>query len=38
LGVILAGTNLVTVLHDDHGAIERARAAIRARLPGKRSR
>lgn len=32
LGVILAGTNIVSVLHDDHGAIERARAAIRRRL------
>jgi AcrR family transcriptional regulator len=32
LGVILAGTNIVTMLHDDNGAIERARAAIRFRL------
>lgn len=32
LGVILAGTNLVAVLHDDNKAIERARSAIRARL------
>jgi AcrR family transcriptional regulator len=32
LGVILAGTNIVSVLHDDNGAIERARAAIRWRL------
>ena len=32
LGVILAGTNLVAVLHDDNEAIERARTAIRARL------
>lgn len=34
LGVILAGTNIVSVLHDDNGAIERARAAIRTRLNG----
>lgn len=32
LGVILAGTNIVTVLHDDSGAIARARTAVRARL------
>ena len=32
LGVILAGTNIVSVLHDDPGAIERARSAIRGRL------
>ena len=32
LGVILAGTNLVAVLHDDNTAIKRARTAIRARL------
>jgi len=32
LGVILAGTNIVTVLHDDQDAIARARAAIDARL------
>jgi AcrR family transcriptional regulator len=32
LGVILAGTNIVSVLHDDNGAIERGRTAIRARL------
>ena len=32
LGVILAGTNIVTVLHDDDGAIARARAAVRDRL------
>ena len=34
LGVILAGTNIVSVLHDDNGAIARARAAIRSRLTG----
>lgn len=34
LGVILAGTNIVTVLHDDDGAIARARSAVRARLGG----
>ena len=34
LGVILAGTNLVAVLHDDNRAIDRARVAIRARLDG----
>lgn len=33
LGVILAGTNIVAVLHDDTAAIARARQAIRARLP-----
>ena len=32
LGVILAGTNLIAVLHNDNNAIERARSAIRARL------
>ncbi len=32
LGVILAGTNLVSVLHDDFRAISRARTAIRTRL------
>ena len=36
LGVILAGTNIVTVLHDDDRAIARARAAVRDRL-GSRS-
>ncbi len=34
LGVILAGTNIVSVLHDDFHAISRARTAIRARLAG----
>lgn len=32
LGVILAGTNIVSVLHDDIGAIVRGRAAVRSRL------
>jgi AcrR family transcriptional regulator len=32
LGVILAGTNIVSVLHDDPGAIARARTAVRSRL------
>jgi AcrR family transcriptional regulator len=32
LGVILAGTDIVSVLHDDLDAISRARTAIRARL------
>lgn len=32
LGVILAGTDIVSVLHDDIHAISRARTAIRARL------
>ncbi len=32
LGVILAGTNVVAVLHNDDAAIERARTAIRRRL------
>jgi AcrR family transcriptional regulator len=34
LGVILAGTNIVSVLHDDFAAIDRARSAIRNRLEG----
>jgi hypothetical protein len=34
LGVILAGTDIVSVLHDDLDVISRARAAIRARLTG----
>ncbi len=34
LGVILAGTNLVSVLRDDLHAISRARTAIRTRLAG----
>jgi AcrR family transcriptional regulator len=33
LGVILAGTNIVSVLHDDLRPIARARAAVRDRLP-----
>jgi AcrR family transcriptional regulator len=32
LGVLLAGTNVINVLHDDYAAIERARAAVRARV------
>jgi AcrR family transcriptional regulator len=32
LGVILAGTNVITVLHDDQTAIRRARAAVNHRL------
>jgi AcrR family transcriptional regulator len=32
LGVILAGTNIVSVLHDDTGVIARARTAVRSRL------
>jgi len=32
LGVILAGTNIVSVLHDDNRAIARARAAVHTRL------
>ena len=34
LGVILAGTDIVSVLHDDLHAISRARTAIRTRLTG----
>jgi AcrR family transcriptional regulator len=34
LGVILAGTNIVSVLHNDSGAIDRARAAMRRLLAG----
>src|SRR5208283_2951276 len=36
LGVILAGTDIVSVLHDDTAAIARGRAAVRSRLPGLR--
>jgi len=32
LGAILAGTDIVSVLHDDHVVIERARRAVRYRL------
>jgi AcrR family transcriptional regulator len=32
LGVILAGTDIVSVLHDDHDAINRARTAVQRRL------
>ncbi len=34
LGVLLAGTNIVSVLHDDSAAVTRARAAIRHRVDG----
>jgi AcrR family transcriptional regulator len=34
LGVILAGTNIVSVLHDDLAVIDRARSAIKSRLLG----
>lgn len=34
LGVILAGTNIVTVLHNDDRSIARAREAVRDRLTG----
>jgi hypothetical protein len=30
--VILAGTNIVSVLHDDHRAIARARTGVDARV------
>ena len=36
LGVILAGTNIVTVLHDDNSVIARARSAVHSRLAAKR--
>jgi hypothetical protein len=32
LGVILAGTSIITILHNDNTAIERARRAINERL------
>ena len=32
LGVILAGTNIVSVLHDDLAVIDRARSAVKSRL------
>lgn len=32
LGAILAGTNVISVLHDDNGVIARARTAVRFRL------
>ncbi len=34
LGVILAGTDIVSVLHDDLDAVSRARIAVRTRLAG----
>jgi AcrR family transcriptional regulator len=36
LGAILAGANILSVLHDDDGAIERARSAVRARVAAER--
>jgi len=35
LGVILAGTNIVSVLHDDFAVIGRARSAVNSRLTSK---
>ena len=35
LGVILAGTDIVSILHDDTGAIARGRAAVRSRCPAR---
>jgi AcrR family transcriptional regulator len=32
LGVILAGTDIVAILHDDSGAVSRGRAAVMSRL------
>jgi len=32
LGVILAGTNIVSILHDDFVVVDRARSAVRSRL------
>jgi hypothetical protein len=37
LGVILAGTDIVSVLHDDTGAIARGRAAVQSRLQAART-
>jgi AcrR family transcriptional regulator len=34
LGVILAGTDIVAILHDDPGAVARGRAAVWSRLRG----
>jgi AcrR family transcriptional regulator len=34
LGVILAGTDIVAILHDDPGAVSRGRAAVATRLKG----
>lgn len=34
LGVILAGTDIVAILHDDQGAVSRGRAAVVTRLKG----
>jgi hypothetical protein len=32
LGAIHAGTNIVSVLHEDHAVVARARTAVRSRL------
>jgi hypothetical protein len=32
--VILAGTDIVAILHDDPGAVSRGRAAVASRLRG----
>jgi hypothetical protein len=32
LGTMLAGTNIISVLHDDHSVIARARSALRTHL------
>ncbi len=34
LGVLLAGTNIVSVLHDDLAVVARARSAVKSRLSG----
>jgi hypothetical protein len=34
LGAILAGTNIVSVLHDDQAVVARARSAVKSRLSG----
>jgi hypothetical protein len=34
LGVLLAGSNIAAVLHDDNTLIERARQSVRAQLGG----
>ncbi len=34
LGVILAGTDIIAILHDDPGAVSRGRAAVASRLKG----
>ena len=37
LGVILAGTDIVAILHNDPGAVFRGRSAVEARLKGPRN-